>query len=83
MASLVRSLSKVALLTGLQLNSDYSLPPPPQKKKGKGRKAWVLGLKDIQKHFTIVKFQIIMWTLRKMIIWIINFHVVKHAKSLF
>ena len=45
MASLVRSLSKVALLTGLQLNSDYTLPPPLKKnnlrKKSKG--TWIEG----------------------------------------
>ena len=49
MASLVSSLSKVALLTGLQLNSDYSLsppPPPPKKKKEKRKKnmgTWIEG----------------------------------------
>ena len=46
MASLVSSLSKVVLLTGLQLNSDYSLPPPPQKKKERRKKSmgtWIQG----------------------------------------
>jgi len=48
MASLVRSLSKVALLTGLQLNSDNSLPtpPPPHKKKNLRKKStgtWIEG----------------------------------------